>query len=188
MTRVALLLGFLVAACATGYQDPPPFEDVEVDVAGTQEEGFDALHQQFGSDPAFTIEQEHRPDSIRVRRGGDPAFEVHVDHHHSVISGSASSPAGPVATVVRVRRNVLTSQAAEVRRWITLALGQRVRGAFRTTPVHDPHTVERVAAYHPAAPASTYRSSTPSSGGGTVHVRGHYRKDGTYVRPHTRRR
>jgi hypothetical protein len=31
-------------------------------------------------------------------------------------------------------------------------------------------------------------NSTPSySGGGTVHVRGYYRKDGTYVRPHTRR-
>lgn len=30
-------------------------------------------------------------------------------------------------------------------------------------------------------------SSDSYSGGGTVHVRGYYRKDGTYVRPHTRR-
>jgi len=28
--------------------------------------------------------------------------------------------------------------------------------------------------------------SPPSSSGGTVHVRGYSRKDGTYVRPHTR--
>jgi endonuclease YncB( thermonuclease family) len=31
-------------------------------------------------------------------------------------------------------------------------------------------------------------SSSVSSGGGTVHVKGYYRKDGTYVRPHTRSR
>jgi len=31
------------------------------------------------------------------------------------------------------------------------------------------------------------RSSRSSFSGGTVHVSGHYRKDGTYVRPHTRR-
>ncbi|WP_369764963.1 hypothetical protein [Flavobacterium sp. WC2429] len=33
--------------------------------------------------------------------------------------------------------------------------------------------------------STTRNSSTPSSGG-TVHVKGHTRKDGTYVRPHTR--
>jgi len=31
-----------------------------------------------------------------------------------------------------------------------------------------------------------YRSSSTSSASGTVHVRGYTRKDGTYVRPHTR--
>lgn len=35
--------------------------------------------------------------------------------------------------------------------------------------------------------AASSASSTPSSSGGTVHVKGYYRKDGTYVRPHTRR-
>jgi len=29
-------------------------------------------------------------------------------------------------------------------------------------------------------------SYTPTSSGGTVHVKGYYRKNGTYVRPHTR--
>ena len=39
-----------------------------------------------------------------------------------------------------------------------------------------------------ASPTTTRSSSTYSpSTGGTVHVRGYYRKDGTYVRPHTRR-
>ena len=36
------------------------------------------------------------------------------------------------------------------------------------------------------APPPSERS--PSSDDGKVHVRGHYRKDGTYVRPYTRRR
>ncbi len=35
------------------------------------------------------------------------------------------------------------------------------------------------------APSSAY---VPPSRGGPVHVRGYYRRDGTYVRPHTRRR
>lgn len=32
-----------------------------------------------------------------------------------------------------------------------------------------------------------YNSTSKSSSGGTVNVKGYYRKDGTYVRPHTRR-
>ncbi len=36
--------------------------------------------------------------------------------------------------------------------------------------------------------SSSAITSTPSSSGGTVNVRGYYRKDGTYVRPHTRSR
>lgn len=39
----------------------------------------------------------------------------------------------------------------------------------------------------PLQPSGTYRStSTPTYSGGEVRVRGYYRKDGTYVRPHTR--
>ena len=34
----------------------------------------------------------------------------------------------------------------------------------------------------------SYRSSYTPSYGGTVHVKGYYRKDGTYVQPHTRRK
>jgi hypothetical protein len=58
----------------------------------------------------------------------------------------------------------------------------------------------RVAAYHVPAGVRIRRAmrdsgsrpeatSTPaSSGSGSVHVRGYYRRDGTYVRPHTRSR
>lgn len=40
----------------------------------------------------------------------------------------------------------------------------------------------------PGAPSTTVKSapSYPPSSSGTVHVKGYYRKDGTYVRPHTR--
>jgi endonuclease YncB( thermonuclease family) len=35
--------------------------------------------------------------------------------------------------------------------------------------------------------ATTSTDTSPTNSGGTVHVKGYYRKDGTYVRPHTRR-
>jgi hypothetical protein len=38
------------------------------------------------------------------------------------------------------------------------------------------------------APRSSGGSSASSGTGGSVHVRGYYRRDGTYVRPHTRSR
>jgi hypothetical protein len=44
--------------------------------------------------------------------------------------------------------------------------------------------------YWPVQPATssyTPSSSSTYSGGGTVHVRGYYRKNGTYVAPYTRR-
>jgi hypothetical protein len=58
--------------------------------------------------------------------------------------------------------------------WTASASDSRVR--------RSPSTRSR----RPSAPSSDY--STPPSGyGGTVHVRGYYRRDGTYVRSHTRR-
>lgn len=36
------------------------------------------------------------------------------------------------------------------------------------------------------APKYNYGSTTPSNSSGDVHVKGYYRKDGTYVKPHTR--
>lgn len=50
-----------------------------------------------------------------------------------------------------------------------------------TTGVYDCTPVE-----HPAS--GSYGYTPAPSGGGPVHVRGYYRRDGTYVRPHTRRR
>jgi hypothetical protein len=38
------------------------------------------------------------------------------------------------------------------------------------------------------SPSSTGGAVAPAGAGGSVHVRGYYRRDGTYVRPHTRSR
>jgi hypothetical protein len=37
-------------------------------------------------------------------------------------------------------------------------------------------------------PSYAYKPYKPTYGGGTTYVKGYYRKNGTYVRPHTRRR
>lgn len=61
----------------------------------------------------------------------------------------------------------------------------------------DPNSVRRrVVAYHVPAGVRIRRAlrdsaspaAVPSTGSGTVNVRGYYRRDGTYVRPHTRSR
>jgi hypothetical protein len=189
---LAFLVAALVAAsCATSrIQDPPPFEDVEAEVLGPQEVAFDALRSQIASDPAFEIEMEHRPDSIRVRRSGEPAIEVHVDHDHRV---EAASPASGVATIVRVRRNIALSDLAEIRRWLTLALGPGLRAPIRTRPVLDPHSVVEIPITSTTSLPARIRhegaqAHAAQGGGGTVYVRGHYRKNGSYVRPHTRHR
>lgn len=49
-------------------------------------------------------------------------------------------------------------------------------GSQASADQDEPEPVASVPVYTP-----------PSSSGGTVHVKGYYRKDGTYVRPHTRR-
>ncbi len=64
-------------------------------------------------------------------------------------------------------------------------------GSSTSTSRYTPSTSKGGSSYSKGG--SSYRSSsgsgsyTPSSGG-SIHVRGYYRKDGTYVRPHTRRR
>ena len=71
---------------------------------------------------------------------------------------------------------------------------QVVAEAQRGNPIPQPPALAPVAtppttpAYNPVQPSDSYVSpSTPSGGsGGTVHVRGYTRKDGTYVQPHTR--
>lgn len=39
---------------------------------------------------------------------------------------------------------------------------------------------------YPTSTYSSYRSNSSSSSGGSVHVKGYTRKNGTYVKPHTR--
>ncbi|MDR0510705.1 MAG: hypothetical protein LBH06_06405 [Rikenellaceae bacterium] len=50
----------------------------------------------------------------------------------------------------------------------------------------DPATKEITASETSISNSATSKSSNSSYGGGSVSVRGYYRKDGTYVRPHTR--
>ena len=59
-------------------------------------------------------------------------------------------------------------------RWMVVALLLVLAGSC--APIPD---------YYPDPPA---RSAAPRSAGGPVQVRGYYRRDGTYVHPHTRRR
>lgn len=54
----------------------------------------------------------------------------------------------------------------------------RIPASIAVIPADSAHT------RHPSSGGS---SASPSSGG-SVHVRGYYRRDGTYVRPHTRSR
>lgn len=58
--------------------------------------------------------------------------------------------------------------------------------AARTTHVQV-GTVRRCAAEE-APPAQVYGGQPSYGGGGRVHVRGYHRRDGTYVRPHSRSR
>lgn len=53
--------------------------------------------------------------------------------------------------------------------------------------VNPNYTIETTSSYNNNPKSSTYRTpSTTSSSGGPVQVKGYYRKNGTYVRPHTR--
>jgi hypothetical protein len=67
--------------------------------------------------------------------------------------------------------------------------GTWVQGHYRSTPNNS--TVAS-SGYKPAIKSnpggSTYSGRTSSNGYGRIPVRGYYRKNGTYVRPHTRRR
>lgn len=66
--------------------------------------------------------------------------------------------------------------------------GTWVQGHYRSAP--DTNAVVSRGYTPPIKPTggSTYSGGTHSSGYGPIPVKGYYRKDGTYVRPHTRKR
>lgn len=79
---------------------------------------------------------------------------------------------------------------------VTMIIFASVRAKTATLPLSEttpPAVVDSESATSPTplVPEPSERvspsTSTPSTTGGPVQVRGYYRKDGTYVRPHTRR-
>lgn len=69
--------------------------------------------------------------------------------------------------------------------WITL---DRSGGRRRVVAYYVPLTARIRHAVRNAGARPAAASTPSSSGSGSVHVRGYYRRDGTYVRPHTRSR
>jgi hypothetical protein len=79
--------------------------------------------------------------------------------------------------------SVYTTNSANSCSWVaayTRQDGTAVQGHNRCARNELPHS------YRPSA--ASYQRSCVTSYCGPVRVRGYYRKDGTYVRPHTRRR
>lgn len=65
------------------------------------------------------------------------------------------------------------------------ACGQLEGRPFNTLTAEEMEALERCRGGNGAPPQ--YGTPPSTGGSGTVHVRGYYRRDGTYVRPHTRR-
>jgi hypothetical protein len=70
--------------------------------------------------------------------------------------------------------------------------GRRQVVAFYVKPGTLPRSLTQAAGRDSTtisrSPSSTGGAVAPTGSGGSVHVRGYYRRDGTYVRPHTRSR
>ena len=66
------------------------------------------------------------------------------------------------------------------------AAEERRKSATRSQVAVQPVQVAPPQSYTYETPSSYSSSGTRSSGGGSVYVKGYYRKDGTYVQPHTR--
>jgi hypothetical protein len=170
-----LLLLPPVLGCASTDADPPSFEDLEVDVDADQQTTFDAVLGQVSGSPGVSVAEVRSPYTFAVRPdngGPETLFRV-----ATVRTGTTSR------SILRARRNIRTSDVAELRRWLTLAVGTRMIGEIRRVAV----ATVPAEPTGPTTPRSGGSSYAPS-GSGSVYVRGYYRKDGTYVRPHTRRR
>lgn len=169
LTLLALPSCKSLAGLDAAANDPPAFEDVIARVALTQEAAFDALLAQTQSEPDTKIEDVARPSTFRARRGTAPAISYLVES----VDGRSR---------VTVRRNLRTTSMPELRRWLQLVYGATL----------DPELWQRAVEPQPAVAApsssSSLRPARSGASGGTTHVRGYYRKDGTYVRSHTRRK
>ena len=91
---------------------------------------------------------------------------------------------------------VVAAYAADsaAHRWVRSARAELLRRdkAAQATEARRARTRQRQSAPNAGAAAAAvtqlYEAPTPARSSGSVQVRGYYRKDGTYVRPHSRRR
>lgn len=88
------------------------------------------------------------------------------------------------AAVETVRRCGTNAEALEASQEAERQAVERHAGGVVVEPITEPVAP----AYPTINPRGSARGAPYPSGGGRVHVRGYYRRDGTYVRPHTRRR
>lgn len=129
-----------------------------------------------GSAPAYAALPE---DSVQVHDVSEPVPDSAVTVADYVV---------PESMLGHTDEQVIASYRPQAARrgatWITVDPrgGQR-----RVVAYHVPASVRIRLAARASRPRPA-ATSTPSTGSGSVHVRGHYRKDGTYVRPHTRSR
>jgi hypothetical protein len=160
---IAPLLGALLSACGAR------FGGAEIHTAPAP--SYAAV--QTGSVPAYAALPE---DSVEVHDVSEPVPDSAV---------SVAQFTVPDSMLSHTDDQVIASYRPQAARlgatWITLD----PRGGQR-----------RVVAYHVPASVRTRRAvrdldspaAATSTGSGSVHVRGYYRRDGTYVRPHTRSR
>lgn len=98
-----------------------------------------------------------------------------------VMLSTGALPPDATATPLTVARKLSTLSERVLPRYSTPRTGQRLPAPTRTpVPAVRPDSAD--------ARRPTGESSASPNSGGSVHVRGYYRRDGTYVRPHTRSR
>lgn len=164
---MALLLGALLSACGTLsggaeiYTAPaPPYAAV-----------------QTPSVPAYAAMPE---DSVEVHDISEPVPDSAV---------SVAQFTVPDSMVSHTDEQVIAAYRPQAARlgatWMMLDPGS---GRRRVVAYHVPASVRIRRAMRDSGSRPAATSTPTSSGSGPVHVRGYYRRDGTYVRPHTRSR
>jgi len=119
-------------------------------------------------------EQQHRQaEADRVYREQMAEYEADDRSRRQAEKEAARRAEQERAAAERTRK-----QRAQVEAWQE----QQRRIADSVAAQQRPQDDTATTSGYPATGSGSYASS------GTVHVKGYYRKDGTYVRPHTRRR
>jgi hypothetical protein len=129
----------------------------------------------------------------------EPVAAVPEAEARPVVAQPAEAPvtANPAPADAPERPGTIAESDSAGRRWAESDSGSDPGAGSRTTadaadpldrPAAPPPSAVGAAATAPAysGPSTSMGSAGSYSSDGRVHVRGYYRKDGTYVRPHTR--